>query len=122
MPRPTTISSSSSMTMSGRRRWTSSIIHTRTLRPGASSSAHHLGRSRRYCSMLPSLTELAPLDTLPSPGSAMSSVSNVIEFPVRHDYDADSLEHDLVLEVATADDVASGMARVVERVRRHSGA
>jgi signal transduction histidine kinase len=76
--------------------------------------------------MLPSVTELAPSSSLPSPvetrPGAMPSVSNVIEFPLRHDGDVDSLEHDMVLEVATSDDVASGLARVVQRVRRHSGA
>jgi signal transduction histidine kinase len=54
---------------------------------------------------------------LPSPAS------NVVEFPVRHDYaERDSLEHDIVLELATADDVAAGMVSVVERIRRDSGA
>ena len=66
-----------------------------------------------------SINELSPfaepeLDVLPS-------VSNVIEFPVRHDRDA-RLENDLVLAVATADDVASGMTRVVELIRADSGA
>jgi signal transduction histidine kinase len=53
----------------------------------------------------------------------MSSVSNVLELPVRNAYaERDSLEHDLVLTLATADDVASGMDGVVERIRRDSGA
>jgi signal transduction histidine kinase len=53
----------------------------------------------------------------------MSSVSNLIEFPVRHDYDERvSLEYDIVLALATADDLASGMGQVVERIRRESGA
>jgi len=53
----------------------------------------------------------------------MSTVSNVIELPVRNEYaERDSLEHDLVLTLATADDVASGMDGVVERIRRDSGA
>jgi signal transduction histidine kinase len=53
----------------------------------------------------------------------MSSVSNVIELPVRNAYpERNSLEHDLVLTLATADDVASGMDGVVERIRRASGA
>jgi signal transduction histidine kinase len=53
----------------------------------------------------------------------MSSVSNVIEFPVRRGYDErDSLEHDVVLALATADDLAAGMDGVVERIHRDSGA
>jgi signal transduction histidine kinase len=53
----------------------------------------------------------------------MSSVSNVIELPVRNAYaERHSLEHDLVLTLATADDVASGMDAVVERIRREPGA
>jgi signal transduction histidine kinase len=49
--------------------------------------------------------------------------ANVIEFPVHRDLrGSDSLEHEIVLELATADDVASGMARVVEWVRADSGA
>ena len=53
----------------------------------------------------------------------MSSVSNVIEFPVRREYaERDSLEHDVVLALATADDLAEGMASVVERIHRDSGA
>src|SRR6266702_4483032 len=51
----------------------------------------------------------------------MSSLSNVIELPVRREYGG-QLEHDIVLALATADDLASGMVRVVERVRRGSGA
>jgi len=53
----------------------------------------------------------------------MSSVSNVIELPVRPEYEErDSLQHDLVLTLATADDVASGMDGVAQRIRRESGA
>jgi signal transduction histidine kinase len=53
----------------------------------------------------------------------MSSVSNVIELPVRHvDHEPDVLEHDVVLALATADDLASAMFRVVESVHRSSGA
>jgi signal transduction histidine kinase len=53
----------------------------------------------------------------------MSAVSNVIELPFREAYaEPDSLEHDLVLMLATADDVASGMDAVVQRIRRDSGA
>src|SRR6266545_5416836 len=51
----------------------------------------------------------------------MSSLANVIDFPVRHDDDG-QLEHDIVLELATADDLASGMGRVAERIRRSAGA
>ena len=53
----------------------------------------------------------------------MSSVSNVIQLPVRHDYDERvSFEYDIVLALATADDLASAMVRVVESVHRSSGA
>ena len=53
----------------------------------------------------------------------MSSVSNVIELPVRHvDHERVSLEYDIVLALATADDLASAMVRVVESVHRSSGA
>jgi signal transduction histidine kinase len=53
----------------------------------------------------------------------MSSVSNVIELPVRHvDHEPHVLEHDVVLALATADDLASAMFRVVESVHRSSGA
>ena len=53
----------------------------------------------------------------------MASVSNVIELPVRRDHDERvSLEYDVVLALATADDLASGMGQVVERIRRDSGA
>jgi len=53
----------------------------------------------------------------------MASVANVIELPVRHEYDERvSLEYDIVLALATADDLASGMGQVVERIRRDSGA
>ncbi len=53
----------------------------------------------------------------------MSSLANVIELPVRHDYDERvSLEYDIVLALATADDLASAMVRVVESVHRSSGA
>jgi signal transduction histidine kinase len=66
-----------------------------------------------------SVNELSPLAE-PEP-DVLSSVSNVIEFPVRHDHDA-RLEHDLVLALATADDLASGMVHVADRIRRTSGA
>jgi signal transduction histidine kinase len=53
----------------------------------------------------------------------MSSLSNVIEFPVRREVDErDSLEHGIVLALATADDLAAGIADVVERIHRDSGA
>jgi signal transduction histidine kinase len=53
----------------------------------------------------------------------MSSLANVIELPVRQESEAhDSLEHDVVLALATADDLASGMDAVVGRIRRDSGA
>ena len=52
----------------------------------------------------------------------MSSLADVIELPVREEYEErDSLEHDLVLALATADDLASGMDAVVGRIRRDSG-
>jgi signal transduction histidine kinase len=53
----------------------------------------------------------------------MSTTSNVIALPLRDDIaERASLEHDLVLMLATADDLASGMRRVVERVRHDSQA
>jgi signal transduction histidine kinase len=53
----------------------------------------------------------------------MSSLANVIELPVRQEFDGrDSIEHDLVLALATADDLASGLDAVVGRIRRDSGA
>jgi signal transduction histidine kinase len=53
----------------------------------------------------------------------MSSLANVIELPVRQEFQGrDSIEHDLVLALATADDLASGMDAVVGRIRRDSGA
>jgi signal transduction histidine kinase len=53
----------------------------------------------------------------------MSSLANVIELPVRQEFEErDSLEHDMVLALATADDLASGMDAVVGRIRRDSGA
>ncbi len=66
-----------------------------------------------------SSNELAPLAE--SEPDVLSSVSNVIEFPVRHDHDA-RLEHDLVVALATADDLASGMVGVADRIRRTAGA
>jgi len=66
-----------------------------------------------------SSTELSPLAE--PEADVFPSVSNVIEFPARHDHDA-RLERDLVLALATADDLASGMGRVADRIRRTAGA
>jgi signal transduction histidine kinase len=53
----------------------------------------------------------------------MSALANVVELPLRREVrDRDSIEHDLVLELATADDLASGLDAVVRRIRRDSGA
>jgi signal transduction histidine kinase len=53
----------------------------------------------------------------------MSATANVIEFPVRPENPgSDGLEYDLALTLATADDLASAMVRVVESVSRGSGA
>jgi signal transduction histidine kinase len=53
----------------------------------------------------------------------MSVASNVIELPFRRDVDErHALEHDVVLALATADDLATAMDRVVESVSRSSGA
>jgi signal transduction histidine kinase len=53
----------------------------------------------------------------------MASLANVIELPVRQEFkERDSLERDMVLALATADDLASGMDAVVGRTRRDSGA
>jgi signal transduction histidine kinase len=53
----------------------------------------------------------------------MSSLANVIELPVRQEFEArGSIEHDLVLALATADDLASGLEAVVRRIRRDTGA
>jgi signal transduction histidine kinase len=53
----------------------------------------------------------------------MSSLAEVIDLPARHQpAEPHSLKHDTVLALATADDVASGMGRVVEQIRRDSGA
>src|SRR3954451_360489 len=116
MPRTTIASSSFSTRTSGR--WTSSIIRLRTPRPEASTSARVV-RSQRYFGMRRSINELASLAE-PEP-DALSSVSNVIEFPVRRDHDA-LLEYDLVFALATADDLASGMVGVADRIRRTAGA
>ena len=75
--------------------------------------------------MLPSVSEMTGSTTV-SPlaqPEITSSASNVIEFPVRHEQaERDSFEQEIVLELATADDVASGMTHVVERIRADSGA
>jgi signal transduction histidine kinase len=53
----------------------------------------------------------------------MSSLAHVIELPVRQELaERESIEHDLVLALATADDLASGLDTVVGRIRRDSGA
>jgi signal transduction histidine kinase len=53
----------------------------------------------------------------------MSSLANVIELPVRQEFkERGSLQSDMVLALATADDLASGMDAVVGRIRRDSGA
>jgi signal transduction histidine kinase len=53
----------------------------------------------------------------------MSFTANVIELPVLRELEErDSLEHDLVLAVATAEDLASGMNDAVRRIRRDSAA
>jgi signal transduction histidine kinase len=53
----------------------------------------------------------------------MSALANVIELPFRQEVEGrDSIEHDLVLALATADDLASGLDAVVGRIRRDSGA
>jgi len=51
----------------------------------------------------------------------MSAYANVLELPVRREHDGE-LEHDLVLILATSDDLASGMSQAVERIRDRSGA
>lgn len=51
----------------------------------------------------------------------MSATSNVVAFPDRCG-DRVALEHDIVLALATADDLAAAMDRVVEAVLRGSGA
>ena len=53
----------------------------------------------------------------------MSSLANVIELPVRRELEErGSLGADMLLALATADDLASGMDAVVGRIRRDSGA
>jgi signal transduction histidine kinase len=53
----------------------------------------------------------------------MLAASNIAEFPVRHDELATYvLEHEVILALATADDLATAMARVVELVHRSSSA
>ena len=71
--------------------------------------------------MLHSVNELSPLAEPEPKPHVLTSGSNVIEFPVRNDRDAE-LEHDLVLALATADDLASGMVSVADRIRRTAGA
>jgi len=53
----------------------------------------------------------------------MSVASNLIELPFRRDVDErDALEHDVVLALATAEDLATAMDRFVEAVLRTTGA
>jgi|SRR4051812_26330585 signal transduction histidine kinase len=53
----------------------------------------------------------------------MSSLAKIIELPVRQELEErDSLGHDVLLALATADDLASGMDAVVGRIRRDAGA
>jgi signal transduction histidine kinase len=53
----------------------------------------------------------------------MSALANVVELPLRQEVEGrESIEHDLVLALATADDLASGLDAVVGRIRRDSGA
>jgi signal transduction histidine kinase len=53
----------------------------------------------------------------------MSATSNVIQLPTRDSADSrGSLGYDLVLGLATADDLRSGMGEVAERLRRTAGA
>ena len=66
---------------------------------------------------------MAELATYPTRTDAAPFASNIIDFPVRRDAHAfHELEHEVVLALATADDLASAMARVVEHVRRASRA
>jgi signal transduction histidine kinase len=48
-----------------------------------------------------------------------AALADVIEFPVRRE-DEGQLEHDLVYALATADDLAAGMAHVVDSIRLRS--
>ena len=49
------------------------------------------------------------------------SIANVIALPLRDEFDErGSLERDVVFALATADDLASGMKHVLERIRRDS--
>jgi signal transduction histidine kinase len=69
--------------------------------------------------MRPSNNQLFALAE-PEP-DVLTSVSKVIEFSVHHGRHTE-LEHDLVLALATADDLASGMDRVAGRLRQSAGA
>jgi signal transduction histidine kinase len=51
----------------------------------------------------------------------MSAAASVVEFPVRREYE-EELDDDIVLELATADDLGSAGERLVEWIRRASGA
>jgi signal transduction histidine kinase len=50
--------------------------------------------------------------------SDVSSDSNVIDFPIRQSYAGQDSLHDVVLALATADDLESAMARLVEWLHR----
>jgi len=53
----------------------------------------------------------------------MSSPANVVSLPVRHEIEQrDSLEHDIVLALATAENLAAAMTHVVASIRRSSRA
>ena len=54
--------------------------------------------------------------------TSMSAAPHLIEFPVRDGQERNVFEHDFVLALATADDLASAMAQVVESIYRSSGA
>ena len=61
--------------------------------------------------------DLSPLAEAEPEVDGLTAVSNVIEFPVRHDRQA-QLEHDLVLALATAD----GLARTTGQLARRNEA
>src|SRR6266545_718617 len=119
MSRTTTTSSSSSTRTS--RRSTSSTIRSHTPRPEASTTAL-AGRSQSepLPDVMSSVTsqvahafeDASPLSK-PQRGVG-SSASNVIEFPVRRKYDG-QLESDIVLPLATDDEVASAIIRLARR-------
>src|SRR5262245_44789319 len=105
MPQTTTTSSSSSTRTSGPSTSSTTRSHTRR-REGSSSPPVSRPRTLRFGGPQPDV---------------MSSAASVLEFPVHHEQD-EQLEHDLVLTVATSDDLTAGIAHAVERIRRRSGA